>query len=384
MKTICIVTGSRAEYGLLNPLIKEIKKSKGLKLNLVVTGSHLSKSFGNTYKEIDPKLISAKIRIPVEFSDKAGMAKCLSTTIDKFTDYFSKNRPDILVVLGDRYEIFGVCIAASMLNIPIGHISGGETTEGAVDEYIRHSITKMSYLHFTECEDYRKRVIQLGENPKRVFNVGALCVDNINNLKELSLNDLSKELNIDLKEDYALVTYHPETIGKVSIKKQMSNLIKALKNYPNMNFIITKANADAGGMIINDIWDEEIKKHSNWSLVYSLGFEKYLTLMRHSKVVIGNSSSGIIEAPVFKKPVVNIGDRQKGRYMCENIMSCKNDEKDIIKSIDLALSSKFEKELRNVKCPYGNGTAAKKIVKILERELKNEIDLKKKFYDIEY
>lgn len=384
MKTICIVTGSRAEYGLLHPLINEIRKSKKFKLNLVVTGSHLSKSFGNTYKEINIELISKKIRIPVEFNDKVGMAKCLSVVIDKFTDYFNNNRPDILVVLGDRYEIYGVCISAAMLNIPIGHIAGGETTEGAIDEYIRHSITKMSYLHFTECEDYKKRVIQLGENPNNVYNVGALCVDNINGLKEISLDLLSNELNIDLREDYSLVTYHPETIGKDSIKKQINSLIYALKNYPNMNFIITKANADAGGMIINSIWDKEINKHKNWRLVYSLGFEKYLTLMKHAKVVIGNSSSGIIEAPVYRKPVVNIGDRQKGRYMCENIISCDNDEKNIIKAINLALSSRFNKKVENVKCPYGNGTAAKKIVSILEKELKKEIELKKKFYDIKY
>ena len=386
MKNICVVTSSRADFGLLYPLIIRISKSKKLNLKLVVTGSHLSDSFGNTVKEIEKERIhiSKTIELSLDFKDNVGMAKCTSEAISKFSDYFKNNKTDMLVVLGDRYEIFGVCIAASMLNISIAHIAGGEVTQGAVDEFIRHSITKMSYLHFTECEQYRNRVIQLGENPKRVINAGALCVENIKKLNKISKSVLSKELNLDLNKDYSLVTFHPVTKEKNDVKKQVFVLIKALNAFPSMNFIITKSNADAGGQIINKILDKEAKKHKNWIVVYSLGFEKYLSLMSECKMVIGNSSSGIIEAPVFKKPVINIGDRQKGRYMCKNIINCNVKTNDIKNSINKALRSNFVKSLENMECPYGNGNASKLITKTIESVVYNDINLKKEFYDVKF
>lgn len=386
MKNICVVTSTRADFGLLLPLINRINKSKKLNLKLVVTGSHLDKSFGNTISEIkENKLtIDKQIKLPLNFSDETGMAKATSFAINKFSDYFNDNKIDLLVALGDRYEIFGVCIAASMLNIPIAHIAGGETTQGAVDEFIRHSITKMSYLHFTECEEYKKRVIQLGEHPSRVFNTGALCVENIKNIKNVSLNELSKELNFDLNSDFSLVTFHPVTKEKNGAIRQLKNLISVMKNHPEMNFVITKANADAGGNEINNIWEKEAKKHSNWKVVYSLGSKKYLSLMSECKMVIGNSSSGITEAPILKKPVLNIGDRQKGRFMCKNIVNCGTEVNEIEKGYALAISDKFNKSINNLECPFGNGDTSKKMVNIIEKETNKQINLKKEFYDIKF
>lgn len=386
MKNVCVVTSSRADFGLLLPLINKINKSKELKLKLVVTGSHLDKNFGNTINEIKENnlTIDKQIKLPLNFSDEAGMAKATSSAINKFSDYFKSTKIDLLVVLGDRYEIFGVCIAASMLNIPIAHIAGGEITQGAVDEFIRHSITKMSYLHFTECEEYRKRVIQLGEHPSRVFNVGALCVENINRLKNISMSDLSKELDFDLKEDYSLVTFHPVTKEKKSFIKQTKSLIKVMINHPEMNFIISKSNADLGGDEINKLWDKEAKKHTNWKVVYSLGSRKYLSLMKNCKIVIGNSSSGIIEAPVFRKPVINIGDRQKGRFMCKNIINCNPKTESIEKSYKKAESRKFTNMIKDMKCPFGTGNTSDIIVSRIEKVVKKDINLKKEFYDIEF
>ncbi len=386
MKNICVVTSTRADFGLLLPLINRINKSKKLRLKLVVTGSHLDKNFGNTITEIkENKLkIDKQIKLPLDFFDGTGMAKATSVAINEFSVYFKNNKVDLLVVLGDRYEIFGVCIAASMLNVPIAHIAGGETTQGAVDEFIRHSITKMSYLHFAECKEYAKRVIQLGENPKRVFNTGALCVENIKNIENVSLEKLSKELEFNLNKDFSLVTFHPVTREKNCEIKQLKNLIKVMKNHPEMNFVITKSNADAGGKAINDIWEKESKKHNNWKVVYSLGSKKYLSLMSRCKMVIGNSSSGIIEAPILKKAVLNIGDRQKGRLMCMNIVNCGTEVNEIEKGYALAISSKFNKSIKNLVCPFGNGDASKKMISIIEKELNKKIDLKKEFYDIKF
>lgn len=384
MKKISIVTGSRAEFGLLYPLIVELNKSRFFDVKVVVTGSHLDDKYGQTIKEIKDSNIKVdtKIKVPINIKKNSDMAKVVSTTINKFVDYFEKEKPDLLVILGDRYEIFGVAIAASLSNIPIAHIAGGETTEGAVDEFLRHSITKMSYYHFATNDVYRNRIIQLGENPKRVFNVGSLSVDNIKKEKLISLKDLEKELKIDLiNKKYAIVTYHPETID--NDKKSIRELIKALNDNNNINYIITKSNADAGGVQINEIWDKEKIKHKNWVVCDSLGFKKYLSLLEHSSMMIGNSSSGMTEAPSLKIPTINIGNRQKGRFELESIVNCKCDSKEISKAIKKASSQKFVDRIRLMETPYGDGNSAKKIKKILEKKLiKEEIDLKKPFYDL--
>ena len=300
-----------------------------------------------------------------------------------FSKLFSERRYDAVILLGDRYETLAFAIAAGNTHTPIFHIAGGDTTEGAIDEWIRHSISKMSYLHFTTNKESRRRVIQMGENPLRVFDYGSTSIDNILRIADMDLDEALEGLGLDSCK-YAICTYHPVTMEEGTLDKQIHEFIEALKSYPDIEFIITKSNADQGGLRINNMLSDAEKNISNLHVFASLGARRYLSLMKHAEFVIGNSSSGIIEAPTFHIPTVNIGDRQKGRLQTESIINCKTDKGSIIDAIRLALSQEMRDICAKVVSPYGDGTAAEKIAKkSVEIVLSENINLKKKFYDLE-
>ena len=382
MKKICVLTGTRAEYGLLKPLIEKIANDEDLMLCIVATGMHLSSEFGLTYKEIeqDGFVIDDKIEIPLLFNTNEGMAKSTGTAIINFAEYFERNRPDMLVLLGDRFETFACATSAAIAQIPIAHLFGGDTTEGAVDEFFRHSITKMCYLHFTSSEKYKKRVEQLGENPNRVFNVGSIGIENISTMDLLPLSAVETSLNFKLDKEFALVTFHPETMTTNSPETQFNELLTAIDNFDEMQFVFTKANADAGGRLINNMIDDYVGKKDNCVAVTSLGVKLYLSAMKHAKLVIGNSSSGIYEAPSFKIATINIGDRQKGRIQADSIINCVPFASDIVKAMHEGLN----KDCQNTVNPYQGANPSQEIVDVIKDFLQNDkIDLKKKFWDIE-
>lgn len=385
---VCVITGTRAEYGLLRELLFKLKKNTLFSLNLVITGSHLSNGFGNTKNEIieDGFTDFVEIPIPVDDDSKKGMAVSAGVATAKFAEYFAENRPDIIVVLGDRYEILSAVYAAHILGIPVAHISGGDITEGVVDDAIRHSITKMSRLHFTGCSQSAKRVIQMGEQPKYVFDVGEPGVENCLKLELMSRADLSENLQFGgIDNDYSVVTYHPVTMEQDTAVRQVYELIDAMDRFEGMSYIITMANADAGGAAINDIWLKEKGKHSNWLLVSSLGVLRYLSAVKYAKLVIGNSSSGIVEAPSLGTPTINIGDRQKGRMMAESVVCCEPIKEKIIEAMNKALEKDFQEKAENVKSPFGNGTTSEQIMDKLEWFLYNYQDNNEKhFYDIDF
>lgn len=385
MKRICVLTATRAEYGLLKPVIVKLNAVPRLDVRIAVTGMHLSPDFGFTYREIenDNLKIDKKIDILLSSDTPASVSKSMGLAMIGFADYFEELCPDMLLVLGDRYETLAVCCAAMNARIPIAHMYGGETTQGAVDESIRHAITKMSYLHFTSTEEYRKRVIQLGEEPDRVFAVGAMGIENIMNTKLMTLNELSDCLGMPLAEPYAVVTFHPVTLEDNTVEEQFSALLTACDNHPELRYIFTRANADANGKIINSMIDDYVKDKKNAKAVASLGTVRYLSALKYASLVIGNSSSGLIEAPSFHIPTVNIGDRQKGRLMAESVISCEPDSGEITKAITKALSKEFREKISSVKNPYGDGNTSDKIAGILKEYLFNrEINLKKSFYNV--
>lgn len=384
MKSITVLTATRAEYGLLSPVIHALKACGSFEVRVVVTGAHLSPEFGLTYKEIEKEgiEIDRKIEILLSSDTPSAISKSMGMAIIGFADYFAERRPDALVVLGDRYETLAVCCAAMNARIPIIHLYGGETTEGAVDEVIRHAITKLSYLHLTSTEEYRKRVIQLGESPDRVFTVGAIGIENAMKKKLLSKRELADSLGLALERPYAVITFHPVTLENNSAKQQCRELLKALDIHPEMDYIITKANADADGRIINKMLDDYSLTHDNVSVYESLGAVRYLSAVKYSCMVIGNSSSGLVEVPSFKIPTVNIGDRQKGRMKAESIIDCFPIAEDISKAIEEAKTEKFQTICANVKNPYGDGDTSKKVVSIIENIMSSKIELKKKFIDI--
>lgn len=385
-QNVCVVTGSRADYGLLRPLLFLLRSDKEISLRIAVTGSHLSDAFGSTQREIenDGLEITARIEIPPEDDSKAGMAKSTGSALSAFAGYFEKSRPDLLVVLGDRYEIFAASAAAAILGIPIAHISGGDITEGAVDNIFRHCITKMSLLHFPGCMRSAERIIQLGENPARVFNVGEPGVENCLSVPLMSPAELRERLKFDpAQKPYSIVTFHPATAEMESAEAQVGELISALESFSEMNFIITKANADAGGRAINKIWSMQSKTHPNWLVVSSLGVNCYLSAMKYAEMVLGNSSSGIVEATVMKKPVVNIGDRQKGRMMAENVICCKPVAKEIAAAMKRALSPEFRAVSAGAANPFGEGHASQQIYRVMKDYLTGGCrDSAKQFYDL--
>lgn len=386
-KIISVLTATRAEYGILKPVITKLLKSEEFDVRIVVTGMHLSAKYGFTYKEVeeDGFVIDEKIDILEDSNTEDAISKSMGTALIKFSDYFQTLKPDMLMVLGDRYETLAVCCAAINARIPIAHLYGGETTEGAVDEAIRHAITKMSYLHFTSTLEYRKRVIQLGEFPDRVYQVGALGIENILKTNLLSKEELERSIQFKLDKPYGVVTFHPVTLENNTVKEQFHNLLSAMDKHDELKYIITKANADANGVIINEMIDEYVAGHDNVIAYPSLGMLRYLSALKYCSMVIGNSSSGIIEAPSFGIPTINIGDRQKGRIQSNSIINCRAETDSINEAIESALSSEFIKRAKNTVNPYGDGHTSNQIVNVIrEYLLKNKISLKKKFYDINF
>lgn len=386
MKKISILTATRAEYGLLKPLIMALKETKLFDVRLVVTGMHLSPEFGLTYREIesDGIEIDDKIEILLSADTPSAISKSMGLAMISFADYFERLNPDMLIVLGDRYETLAVASVAMNQRIPIAHLHGGEKTEGAVDEAIRHAITKLSYLHFTSTEEYRNRVIQLGESPDRVFCVGALGVENIMKEPLMNIDELEESIGFKLDKPYAVVTFHPVTLENSSAEKQITELLKACKTFKNMKFIFTKANSDADGRIINREIDKFVINNENALSVTSLGMKRYLSALKYARMVIGNSSSGLIEAPSFGIPTINIGDRQKGRIQAESIVNCEPIKEDIVNAINVAMGEEFVSKSKRAGNPYGDGDTSSEIVNTIKAFFENEkIELKKVFYDCE-
>lgn len=387
MKKISILTATRAEYGLLSTVIKKLMKEPEIDVRVVVTGMHLSTEFGLTYREIeaDGVPIDRKIEMLLSSDTPASITKSMGVAMMGFADYFAELKPDALMVLGDRYETLAVCVAAMNERIPIFHLHGGEITEGAIDDAIRHCITKLSYLHFTSTEEYRKRVIQLGEGPERVFNVGALGVENALNSEMMSRKELADSLDWDLGDKYAVLTFHPVTLEENTAEKQITELLNAIREFQDIKFIASKANADAGGRIINEELEKYSLRNEHLKCFESLGMKRYLSALKEAEFVIGNSSSGIIEAPAFGIPTVNIGDRQKGRVRGETVIDCGTAKDEIAYSIKKALSDDYKKECLKYPGLYGDGNASKMIIKQIMRFFSDDsFESKKKFFNIKF
>lgn len=386
MKKVCVITGTRAEYGLLRPVIDRIYKSDELELQLAVTGMHLSTEFGLTYKEIenDGYPITNKVEMLLSSDTPVGITKSMGVALIGFADYFDANKPDIAVILGDRYEMLVAATAAMIAGIPIAHIHGGELTEGVIDEAIRHSITKMSHVHFTTTEEYRKRIIQLGEMPQTVYNVGALGIENAKTLPLLHKEELEKELDFRFTTATIMVTYHPVTLEKMASEIQFKMLLDVIDRHREISVIFTKANADTDGRIINRMIDDYVNSNKERCRGYtSLGQLRYLSALQFCDAVVGNSSSGIIEVPSFKIPTVNIGDRQRGRIHAESVIDCGYSREEIEVALLKALSFDFRDRLANIENPYEGQHTSYEIVRIISEALRNGIDAKKKFYDLE-
>lgn len=383
-RKICVVTGSRAEYGMLYWLMKEIQQDPFLHLQLIVTGMHLSKEFGVTYQQIEQDGFVADEKIEMLLSDDtpAGITKAMGVSVSGFAEALNRLKPNLLVVLGDRYEMLAAAQAALIAKIPIAHLQGGEASEGAMDEAIRHSITKMAHFHFVAAEPYRRRVIQLGENPKRVFNFGALSLESIRRLQLLTRVELEQAIASRLDKTNFLVTYHPVTLNQGGDQLGIEALLAALDQFPQARVFFTKPNADPGYRIIERKINDYIQSHPVKAAAFTcLGQLKYLSLMKQVDVVIGNSSSGIIEAPAMKKPTVNIGDRQKGRLRATSIIDCQEKTEAITCAIRKALSKDFQYLLPSVVSPYENGETAFRIKECLKRESLERI-LMKDFYEL--
>ena len=384
MKKIAVVTATRAEYGLLSPVVRALRKreSAELRVELIVTGTHLSSQYGMTVQEISER-IDRKIVIPLNSDTELDISRNQAQALIRFTELFSEQKYDAVLLLGDRYETLAIAIAAGNTRTPIFHLCGGDTTEGALDEWIRHCITKISYLHFVTNEDSGRRVIQLGEDPGRVFNYGSTSIDNI-----LTVADMGKAealASIGLKDcDYALCTYHPVTMEGGNVDGQIEEFLNAIQAFPDLCFIVTKSNADQGGARINALLDKADTEIGNLHVYASLGVRRYLSLMKYASFVLGNSSSGIIETPAFRVPTVNIGDRQKGRLQSRSIINCSPDTASIVAAIETALSDAHRAVCSQVVSPYGDGHAAERIAeKAVQAVQTGAIDLKKKFYDWE-
>lgn len=358
-RKICVATGTRAEYGLLKHLMKAINESDEFELVLFVTGTHLAREYGETYREIeaDGFLIDEKIDIKIYGDEASDVANSTAYSVIGFSDAFKKICPDLVVLLGDRYEIFGAAISAMFHKIPIAHLHGGELTKGAMDDSIRHSLTKLSHIHFVANDVYRKRVIQLGENPENVFNVGGLGVDAINRITLLSREELMDKLNIRFKKKNLLVTFHPETLQQENSSTQIKELLKALAVREDSQIIFTMPNADPNNKILADMIKKFVQERKNASLFYSLGQTNYFSCISQVDAVIGNSSSGLLEVPSFKKATINIGDRQSGRLKALSVLDCAPDFCSINEALNKIYTAEFQRMLETVENPYGHGGA---------------------------
>jgi len=387
-RKVCIFTGTRAEYGLLKPLIDELKNIDDVELQLIITGMHLSPEFGLTYKDINLDGISKveKVEILLSSDTPVGISKAMGLGLISFSEVLDRLKPDLFIGLGDRFELLAAVSAAMVARIPVAHLYGGEATEGSIDEPIRHSITKMSHLHFTSTEKYRRRVIQLGENPKSVFNVGAIGIDNIKKMKLLNKRELEKQLNFKITKKTLLVTFHPVTLERSTSKEQFSNLLNAIDKFKDIRTIFTKPNADTDGRVIISMIDEYVSQNKDKSISFaSMGQLQYLSTLKYVGGMIGNSSSGLIEAPSFKIGTINIGDRQKGRIKAKSVIDSTPNTKDIERAIEKLFSDKFQDSLKEVVNPYElkDDLTSKRIKDIiLSYSLKNII--KKEFYNLKF
>jgi len=384
MRNITVATTSRSDYGILYPLLRQIDNDKELNLHLLISGSHLSKEYGKSIAEImndgfkDYKILNI---LECTKSKENLQAVIMSNTINKFSNYFYLKKPDILVLLGDRFETLGVAISAMLNKIPIAHIHGGEKTTGAIDDAIRHSITKLSHLHFVSCDEYRNRVRQLGEDPNNIFSVGSLGVENISSIKFKSKKNLQDILKIKNDKEIFLVAYHPTTLSELTPIEEIEVLLSALQIYKEKNIIFTGSNLDHGGREINKIIMDAVSKNTNYYFFNSLGRDLFLNLMYHCDLMIGNSSSGIIEAPSFKKPVLNIGSRQEGRVMAKNILQAPLNVTQIRNTINQAFQITFIKQLKDVVNPYAKNNVSKEITDIL-KTYSNKNLINKNFVDL--
>lgn len=385
VKKIAIITATRAEYGLLEPVVKQLRMYEDnlFRVELIVTGTHLSSQYGNTLREIEDAevRIDEKIAISIESQSELDISRNQADVLVKFTELFLRKKYDAVLLLGDRYETLAMAIAAGNTKTPVFHLCGGDTTEGAIDEWIRHSITKISYLHFATNEESKKRVIQLGESPERVFNYGSTSIDNIKNMKLMSKREALEAIGLqDCR--FVICTYHPVTMESTGVEGQMQQFFEAIRAFPEFEFIVTKTNADQGGARINELLDQAETQISNMHVFSSLGMKRYLSLMCHADFVLGNSSSGIIEAPVLNVPTVNIGDRQKGRLQSPGTVNCGPDTNSILMAIRTALSDENRDKCRKSNSLYGDGHAAERIArKTVEVVLAGNINLKKSFWN---
>jgi GDP/UDP-N,N'-diacetylbacillosamine 2-epimerase (hydrolysing) len=380
MKKVCVFTGTRADFGLLRPLIQEIKDHNGFKLQIIATAMHLSKDFGETYKEIVDSgfTIDKKVDCLLPGDTANAITKSMGKAITGFADAITELEPDFAIILGDRTEMLMAASACAVANVPVGHLHGGEVTEGAYDDAFRHAISKMSSLHFTATDTYRDRVIQLGEHPDHVFNVGAIGIDSIKSLKLMDKDEFETSIDFKLNKQNVLITYHPVTLEENSAAKQMEEILAALDELEDTSLIFTYANSDKAGAVINRMIEEYVREHKDKARAFSsLGQLRYLSALQHVNFVVGNSSSGILEVPAFNIPTINIGDRQKGREMANSVFNCEAKVSEIRDAIKSAKDFKPNSATNT----YGNGDTAKKIMRILEKKIES-IDLKKGFFDL--
>ena len=385
MKTVCVVTGTRAEYGLLRWVMEGIEKSPSLNLQLVVTGMHLSPEFGLTVNEIKSHgfVVDRSVEMLVSSDTPTGITKSIGLGLTGFADVIADLEPDLVLILGDRYEILAAAISAMIARVPLAHLHGGEATEGSIDEAIRHSITKMSHLHFVATDEYRNRVIQLGEQPNNVYQVGGLGIDNISNLELLDRKTLEESLGFHFKERNLLITFHPVTLESKSSQFQVTELLAALDDLEDTYLIFTMPNSDTDGRILFQQIEKFVSEHNNASVFTSLGQLKYLSCIAQVDAVIGNSSSGLTETPSFKKATINIGDRQRGRMKAASVIDCLPEHSAILNALEKIYLDEFQKKLKSVVNPYGEGGASELIVEILESAYLDDI-VKKSFYDINF
>lgn len=384
MRKVCVVTGTRAEYGLLSRLMWLIRADHDLTLQIIATNMHLSPEFGLTYKEIEADGFTIDKKVPMhKLADTSnGIVKSMAVELSGIADAYEELRPDLIVLLGDRYEMLIAATAALVYNIPIAHIHGGEITEGAFDDAIRHAITKMSHLHFTSTEEYRRRVIQLGEQPDRVFNVGSLGVENIKKMTLMSKDEIEKSLGFELNKKTVIATYHPVTLTKGNNRIEMDEFLTALDEEKNIRVLFTMPNSDTEGTYISERISEFTTRNRERAIAFtSLGMKRYLSVIKHVAAVIGNSSSGIIEAPSLGIPTLNIGDRQKGRVTCDSIISCYSDKDSIRKGLKKVLSEEMAEIAKEVRNPYEKENTAQSIFNVIKSCSLNNLT-QKSFYNL--
>ena len=385
-RKICVLTGTRAEFGIMHRLIAAIDAEDRFELQLIATGMHLSSEFGYTYKEIESKglHIDKKIEILLSSDTPVAISKSMGIAQMSFASAFEELQPDLLLVLGDRFEVFAAAAAAMIARIPVAHLHGGEATEGLIDEPIRHSVTKMSHLHFTATETYRKRVIQLGEQPENVYNVGSLGVENIQYIRSLSKEELEQQLGFTFKARNLLVTFHPVTLEHNTASAQFSALLNSLSKLSDTQLIFTKANSDTEGRVINDMIDRFVDTHEQAYATFSLGQERYFNCLKYVDAAVGNSSSGLIEAPSFNIGTINIGDRQRGRVQADTVINCDANEASIDSALKTLYSADHQAALKTLQNPYEQANVCQRILDIIADVPDLAALIKKRFYNIAF